>query len=64
MAFFWSRLADISHRSITLVLMGLTVVGLTMVTQGGYGVLQRKKERKKRKALEQAASNATQTQQV
>ena len=59
MAFSWGRVADLSHRSITLVLMGMTFIGVTMVGQGGYGVLQRKKERE-RKALQQKETDATQ----
>lgn len=63
MAISWSRVAELGQKSTTLVLMGMTVVGVTMVAQGGYGVVQRKKERE-RKSKQEATTDASQTQQV
>lgn len=39
-----------TQRSVSLMLSGLTLVGLAVLAKGGYGVLQRKN---KRAALEQ-----------
>lgn len=41
-----SRLADYAQRGITLTLMGLTLYGGYVLTVGGWGVIQRRKQRK------------------
>lgn len=45
MAISWSRVADMTQRTVSLALSGLTLVGLAVLARGGYGVLQRKKQR-------------------
>lgn len=50
MAISWSRVADMTQRTVSLALSGLTLVGLAVLARGGYGVLQRKNQRA---ALEQ-----------
>ena len=58
MAISWSRVADMTQRSVSLALSGLTLLGLAVLAHGGYGVLQRKNQRA---ALEQKknVSNTT-----
>lgn len=45
MAISWSRVADMSQRGVSLMLSGLTLVGLGVLANGGYGVYKRKKQR-------------------
>lgn len=45
MAIPWSRVADMTQRTVSLALSGLTLVGLAVLARGGYGVMQRKKNR-------------------
>lgn len=45
MAISWSRVADMAQRSLSLVLSGLTLVGVAILARGGYGIMQRKKNR-------------------
>ena len=61
MAPLWGRIADYSQRGISILLFGLTVVGTLLLAQGGYGVVQR---RKQRKALPPGTSGGDNSQQV
>ena len=51
MAIPWSRMADMTQRSVSLALSFLTLVGVGVLIRGGYKVVQRKK------ALQLAAEN-------
>ena len=51
----WSRLADYTQRTFSVLLLGLTIYGGVVLANGGYSVVQR---RKKRKALEDIAEKA------
>lgn len=43
----WStRLADLSQRTLSVLLLGLTVYGGVMLANGGYSVMQRRKGKK------------------
>ena len=42
----WSRVADYAQRSVTFVLIGLTVYGTAVLARGGWGVWKRHKQRK------------------
>ena len=41
----WSRIADYSQRTVSFLLFGLTIYGLSIMVRGGHGVLKRRKER-------------------
>lgn len=51
----WSRIADRAQQTVSLSLFGLTMIGLVMLGRGGYGIIQRRKERKALEATEQTA---------
>ena len=46
MAISWSRVADFTQRSLAVMLFGLTLYGTSVLARGGYGVVQRRKQRK------------------
>lgn len=41
----WTRIADYSQRTVSILLFGLTIYGLSIMVRGGHGVLKRRKER-------------------
>lgn len=51
----WSRLADYTQRTLSVMLLGLTIYGGVVLANGGYGVVQR---RKQQKVLEDTAEKA------
>lgn len=61
MAMSWSRVADFAQRGMAVALFGLTVYGMVVLTQGGYGVLRR---RRQRKALEGGGGGEAEKRQV
>ena len=42
----WSKLADYSQRTVSLVLFGFTIYGIAVLVSGGKVVWQRHKQRK------------------
>ena len=42
----WSRLADLTQRTFSVALLGLTVYGIAVLANGGYGVMQKRKQAK------------------
>ena len=42
----WTKVADYAQRSVTFVLIGLTVYGTALLAKGGWGVWKRHKQRK------------------
>lgn len=56
MALFWSRVADMTQRTVSVALFGLTLLGLGVLAKGGYDVMERKKERDARKLMEQQSA--------
>lgn len=59
----WSRVADMTQRSVSFALFGLTLVSLGVLAKGGYDVMQRKKSRDA-KLLEEQKSAPPHAQQV
>lgn len=63
MAFSWSRVADLTQRSVSIGLFGLTLVSLGVLSKGGYDSVQRRKMRKATESAEQNSTSATESSQ-
>ncbi len=53
----WSRVADFAQRTFSVSLLGLTLCGVLVLAQGGYGVVQRRKQQKAVEITQQVARN-------
>ncbi len=53
----WSRVADFAQRTFSVSLLGLTLCGVLVLAQGGYRVVQRRKQQKAVEITQQVARN-------
>ena len=56
----WPRVADLTQRTLTLLLFGVTLYGGYVLSVGGYGVIKRHRERKRIKANSSPLEDAQQ----
>lgn len=55
--------ADVAQKSVSLLLFGLTLYGTAVLAKGGYGVVQRHKQRKHPEANEGTTPTVAGTQE-